>query len=57
MAANQKCRNSDYQGQVARFPVPDDKVPWSAGWPGYKPVEYTSPRVLEAPVWADPDFR
>ena len=57
MAGNQKCRNSDYQGQVARLPVPDDKVPWGVSWPDYRPVAYTSPVVLKSPVWADPDFR
>lgn len=57
MAGNLKCRNQDYQGNVARAPVPDDKVSWAVSWPDYKPVDYTAPSVLRGPVWADPDFR
>jgi hypothetical protein len=45
-----------YQGNVARAPIPDNKVSWTVEWPDYKPVDYTSPRVLKGPVWADPDF-
>ena len=45
--------NSD----VKRFPVPDGKVPWSMSWPEYVPVEYTNPKVLAGPVWADPEIR
>ena len=52
-----KCRNKDYQGKVARTPVPDEKVSWSVEWPDYKPVDYTAPSVAKGPVWADPDFR
>lgn len=40
---------------IKRTFVPDDKVPWSVDWPEYKPVEYTSLKVKEKPVWADPD--
>jgi ADP-ribose pyrophosphatase len=53
---NLKCRNREYQGNVARAPVPDDKVSWTVEWPDYKPVDYTSPHVLKGPLWADPDF-
>lgn len=47
----------EYLGGVRRFPVPEDKVPWSADYPEYQPVDYTAPRVLAAPPWADPDIR
>ncbi len=58
MAGNLKCRNMDYLGgKAARFPVPDEKIPWSVNWPEYKPVDYTAPSVQKGPVWADPDFR
>lgn len=55
-ARNVKCRNAEYRGGVARFPVPDEKVSWSVDWPEYKPVDYTAPSVLTA-SWADPDHR
>ena len=64
MAATTACplhvraRQLEYQGgAVSRFPVPDEKVPWTVEWPEYKPVDYTAPVVLKGPVWADPDFR
>lgn len=38
---------------ITRFPVPDEKVPWSAEFSEYTPVEYTAPSVLAKPVWAD----
>jgi ADP-ribose pyrophosphatase len=47
----------EYLGGVRRFPVPEDKIPWSVDYPGYHPVDYTAPRVLSRPVWADPDIR
>jgi len=58
-----KCRDKFYQhrtddgkfGQVARFPVPDEEVPWSVSLPSYKPTEFTAPFVLKA-VWADPEL-
>lgn len=37
--------------------MPDSKVRWGESYPEYKPVEFTSKRVLEKPVWADPDLR
>ena len=52
-----KARNSLYMGGPQRFPVPDDKVPWSVSWSEYRPVDYTAQVVLNKPVWADPDFR
>lgn len=55
-AGNTKCRNAEYRGGVARFPVPDEKVPWEVEWPEYKPVEYTADSVLKA-SWADVDHR
>jgi ADP-ribose pyrophosphatase len=52
-----KCRNAVYpQSKVQRFSVPDDKVDWAAAFPEYKPVKYTAEKVLQKPVWADPDF-
>lgn len=47
----------EYLGGVRRFPVPQDKVPWSMAYPEYLPVDHTAPRVLSGPVWADPDIR
>lgn len=47
----------EYLGGVRRFPVPENKISWSADFPGYQPVDYTAPRVLAAPAWADPDIR
>lgn len=52
-----KARQAEYQGKVKRFPVPDDKVPWSVTWGEYSPVDYTAEVVLKGPVWADPDIR
>lgn len=47
----------EYLGGVRRFPVLEDKVPWSKEYPEYQPVDYTAPRVEAGPVWADPDIR
>ncbi|XP_046327185.2 ADP-ribose pyrophosphatase, mitochondrial-like isoform X2 [Haliotis rufescens] len=59
MSIHYKARIETYPRtkDVKRFPVPDDKVPWSAEFAVYEPVDYTSPKVLEKPVWADPDIR
>ncbi|XP_072273337.1 ADP-ribose pyrophosphatase, mitochondrial isoform X2 [Pyxicephalus adspersus] len=55
MAGHVKALTSPYPGsQVERWPVPPEKVSWSADWPEYQPVEYTAPSVLAQPVWADP---
>eukprot|EP00127_Corallochytrium_limacisporum_P007524 Clim_evm46s253 gene=Clim_evmTU46s253 len=54
---HKKCRNTSYKGSensVDRTPVPDDKTSWQLSWPDYKPVEFTDPKVLAGPVWADP---
>jgi len=37
-----------------KFPVPDDKCLWSASFPSYKPTEFTHPRILSQPPYADP---
>ena len=60
---HQKCRSDHYSyktpegelKQVARFPVPQEKVGWAVAWSDYSPVEFTAPHVKEA-VWADPDI-
>jgi hypothetical protein len=52
-----KCRNSKYtRSSIERFPVADDKVPWTTAFPEYSPVKYTADVVLKQPVWADTDF-
>ena len=51
-----KARTLEYLGGPKRFPVPDDKVPWSAPWDEYDPTDYTAP-VLKGASWADPDIR
>ncbi|CAG5123899.1 unnamed protein product [Candidula unifasciata] len=49
-----KARSEMYpRSNVRRFPVPDDKVPWSVPFPEYQPVYYTSKSVLDQPAWAD----
>ncbi|XP_061189697.1 ADP-ribose pyrophosphatase, mitochondrial-like [Saccostrea echinata] len=45
------------RSEVKRFPVPDEKVPWTVSFPDYKPVDYTAPSILKRPVYADPDIR
>ncbi len=47
----------DYQGGIKRFPVPDDKVPWSVDYPEYQPVDYSAPVLYEKRPWADPDIK
>lgn len=37
--------------------MPEDKIPWSTDYPDYQPVDYTAPKVLAGPVWADPDIK
>lgn len=40
-----------------RFHVPKEKVSWQTPFDEYQPIEYTSPKVLAGPIWADPaDF-
>ena len=45
------------ESDVKRFEVSDPMIPWSVSFPNYKPVDYTSPKVLQKPVWADPELR
>uniref|UniRef100_A0A914W6S8 Nudix hydrolase domain-containing protein n=1 Tax=Plectus sambesii TaxID=2011161 RepID=A0A914W6S8_9BILA len=40
---------------VHRTEVPDEKVPWSASFPDYKPKDYTDPKS-KGKDWADPDI-
>ncbi|XP_068750030.1 ADP-ribose pyrophosphatase, mitochondrial-like isoform X1 [Montipora capricornis] len=48
----------EYPGTtVKRFPVPPEFVDWKAAFPAYKPVDYTSEKVLGLPPWADPEIR
>lgn len=47
----------EYQGGIKRFPVPDDKVPWSVDYPEYQPVDYSAPVLYEKRPWADPDIK
>lgn len=53
-----KCRGEYYPrtSDVLRFKIPDDKVPWLANLPEYKPKTYTSKAVADKPVWADLDY-
>lgn len=39
-----------------RLAVPDEKVKWSAPWPEYSPLKYTSSHLIGQP-WADLDIR
>lgn len=56
-APHVKSRSPLYGGsKVKRFPVPNDKVPWTQTWPQYSPVSYTDPGVAKKPQWADPDI-
>lgn len=50
---HKKCRNNLYpRTNIQRFPVPDDKVPWTEEYPEYSPVNYTSEAINGKP-WAD----
>lgn len=42
---------------VKRFAVPLELVDWKLAFPEYKPVDYTSEKVLSRPAWADPEIR
>jgi len=50
---HKKCRNATYSEGPQRLPVPDDKVPWTTDFEAYKPVDYTSAKVLAGPAYAD----
>ena len=53
-----KARSSEYPGtNVKRFPVPSEFVDWKVPFREYKPMDYTSEKVLQNPPWADPDIR
>ena len=53
-----KACSLEYPGTtVKRFPVPPEFVDWKAAFPAYKPVDYTSEKVLGLPPWADPEIR
>jgi ADP-ribose pyrophosphatase len=43
-----KCLNGQYSTDkgVDRFPVPEDLVNWNTPFPGYKPFEYTTSKIL-----------
>jgi len=41
--------------EVARLPVPEEKVPWSAEWSDYAPQDFTAPFV-HGKEWADPEL-
>lgn len=56
MSIHYKCRSHLYpRSNVERFPVPDDKVPWSAEFIEYNPTNYTSPSI-EGKPWADQEI-
>jgi len=42
-------------GGVDRFPVADNQVQWTIPFKEYKPVQYTTKKILANPKWADPD--
>ena len=50
VVGHSKCRSrGNYPGGgPVRFPVSDDKVPWSVDYPGNDPLEYTADRVLRS---------
>jgi len=53
---HQKCRQGLYPfSNINRFPVPEEKVPWTVEYSEYKPVVYTAAVVQDKP-WADPEI-
>lgn len=57
-AMHTKARGPDYPGtSIKKCNVPSEFANWSVAYEDYKPVEYTSEKVLNKPVWADPDIR
>lgn len=53
---HQKCTQGLYPASnIKRFPVPEEKIPWTVEYPEYKPVTYTA-AVLQGKPWADPDI-
>ena len=57
LTTHTSCINTTYLKGPARGSVPKDKVPFSAAFPEYSPVDYTAPSVLAGPVWADKDIK
>uniref|UniRef100_A0A1I7ZEJ8 Nudix hydrolase domain-containing protein n=1 Tax=Steinernema glaseri TaxID=37863 RepID=A0A1I7ZEJ8_9BILA len=52
-----KCRSLEktyLRSKIIRTPVPDEKVRWTAPWPDYSPVDYTSKEACGKP-WSDGD--
>lgn len=48
------CINSHYRrSSVQRFPVPEEKIPWTTDYHDYDPIFYESP-ALAGKEWADP---
>lgn len=53
---HKKSRIQKHASYPARFVVPDDKVSWQTAFPGYSPVSFTAPIVLDINTpWADPN--
>ena len=53
-----KARGPSYpETTTKKFPIPDEMVDWHVQFDDYKPVNYTSEKVLKKPAWADPDLR
>lgn len=56
-----RARREMAPGYPPRFPVPDDKVPWSVAWSAYAPPYHVDPHVIardrtKVPGgWADPE--
>ncbi|CAF1295785.1 unnamed protein product [Adineta ricciae] len=50
-----KCRSLTYDSEAQRSQVSDDKVPWDVDYPDYKPVEYTTSKILRNPKADSPD--
>jgi len=53
-----KCRGETYKygkDEVARLPVPEEKVPWAVEWTDYAPQDFTAPFV-QGKEWADPEL-
>lgn len=46
---------SSNEKSVKRPIVPENMVSWNVDFPGYEPIKYTSPIVLDGPSWADPN--
>jgi ADP-ribose pyrophosphatase len=52
---HQKSRTQKHLLYPDRFEVPNEKVSWATAFPGYKPIAYNAPIVLDKNTpWADP---